>query len=122
MISYTNNGTVAQLVELKGRIMEIKELVKEISNKFNNLKSHDDFDDNDFYVDRYSAGIKLRTVDGNNFLFIHLENLPGKDTVVIQWTKSKNDYELLSDFLYDTTIIDIISLFIIASEANKGES
>ena len=101
--------------------MEIRELMKEISNKFNNLKPFDDFDDNDYYCEQYFAGIKLRNVDGSNFLFIHLDNLPGKDTVVVQWTKSKKEYDLLLDFLVDATIIDIISLFIIASETNQEE-
>ena len=99
--------------------MEIKTLIKEISNKFNNLKKFDDFDDNDYYFDTYFAGIKLKTINDENFLFIHLENLPGKDTIIIQWTKSKKDYELLLDFLEYATIIDIIALFIITSETKR---
>ena len=99
--------------------MEIKSLIKEISDKFKNLKQFDDFDDNDYYIDRYCAGIKLKTINEDDFLFIHLDNLPGDDTVIVQWTGSKDDYDLLLDFLEDATVVDIISLFLITLEANK---
>ena len=92
--------------------MNLQDSINTAKTIHGNLKPVDDFEENDYYSERFDCGFKLKQIDGQYILYLLLENLPGKDTVCIKWNGTKEDYEYMLCCIEDYTIIDFISLFL----------
>ncbi len=66
----------------------------------------------DYYSEKYNCSFKLKLIEKEYILFLHLYNLPEENIVRINWSGTKKDYKQMLDCIENYTMIDIISLFL----------